>query len=201
MNEHKQLEALVIVKPPLMEGEVIPPGMKDKFLKREELALKVIGFCMKLKDHEMEIRELWLEFSKLGRGELIAGCHTKSEFCHKHLHRHIRTVNFMLKKTEDERKLMAKYSQEIVKVMKGEKPKFRVFKEFDYELDTMRRMKKVKKTNEEFPLKVEVLCKHFINLLSPAILESAVNEQIEEFKHKEDKEMLEELWSQLKEIL
>jgi anaerobic ribonucleoside-triphosphate reductase len=107
----------------------------------------------------------------------------------------------MLKKTEDERKLMAKYSQEIVKVMKGEKPKFRVFKEFDYELDTMRRMKKVKKTNEEFPLKVEVLCKHFINLLSPAILESAVNEQIEEFKHKEDKEMLEELWSQLKEIL
>jgi hypothetical protein len=70
-------------------------------LNREALADKVIGIVagiyQTLDEHREEITELWSAFKNLPPGETIKGCRTKTEFCKTHLHRHIRSVEYMLK--------------------------------------------------------------------------------------------------------
>jgi hypothetical protein len=67
---------------------------------REYLAKLVIyefaTTCVKLVDLAAAIRELWKEFENLPQGETILGCRTKTEFCEKHLHRKLRTIQYML---------------------------------------------------------------------------------------------------------
>jgi hypothetical protein len=69
-------------------------------LSRDALADKVIGVFVaafrKLADHRNEIAALWDEFGKLQPGEMIKGCHTKTEFAEVHLGRNIRSVQYLL---------------------------------------------------------------------------------------------------------
>jgi hypothetical protein len=58
-------------------------------LEREELAQRVIDktdfLATKLVELREDIRALWVEFEKLPKGQTIAGCRTKTEFCRRHL--------------------------------------------------------------------------------------------------------------------
>jgi hypothetical protein len=69
-------------------------------LDREVLAQRVIAcigsIATKLAELEPDIRQLWVEFENLPKGETIRGCTTKKEFCEKHLHRTPRAIQYML---------------------------------------------------------------------------------------------------------
>ena len=70
-------------------------------LSRDALADKVIGAVVsaftKLAEYQEQIAQLWAEFESLKDGETIKGCRTKTEFCEVHLKRNIRTVQYLLK--------------------------------------------------------------------------------------------------------
>jgi hypothetical protein len=75
--------------------------MNELQIRRDALADVVIGAVMeafqKLADHREDIAQLWSEFAHLQPGETIKGCRTKGEFCDQHLHRNIRSVQYMLR--------------------------------------------------------------------------------------------------------
>jgi len=68
--------------------------------KRNDLARGIVSrftsLLTELKDLEDDIRQLWVEFEHLPRGEKILGCSTKKEFCEKKLGRTPRAVRYML---------------------------------------------------------------------------------------------------------
>ena len=69
-------------------------------MNKEELAQRVIaavdGLAPKLAELEEDIRALWVEFEKLSKGQTIAGCRTKTEFCRRHLNRTPRAIQYLL---------------------------------------------------------------------------------------------------------
>jgi hypothetical protein len=69
-------------------------------MNNEELAKRVIaavdGLAPKLAELEADIRALWAEFEKLPKGQTIAGCRTKTEFCRRHLNRTPRAIQYLL---------------------------------------------------------------------------------------------------------
>jgi len=68
--------------------------------KRSLLARNVVKkwktFVTDLKNVEDDIRQLWVEFDSLPKGEKILGCSTQKEFCQKHIGRTPRAVRYML---------------------------------------------------------------------------------------------------------
>jgi hypothetical protein len=68
--------------------------------KRNDLARGIVSrfttLLTELKDLEDDIRQLWVEFDHLPKGEKILGCSTKKEFCEKKLGRSDRAVRYML---------------------------------------------------------------------------------------------------------
>jgi hypothetical protein len=57
---------------------------------------RIDSISAKLKTLEDDIRLLWADFENLKAGETILGCATKKEFCEKKLHRHPRTIQYLL---------------------------------------------------------------------------------------------------------
>ena len=80
----------------LQSGSSPPPTTID----REVLAQRVIAgigsIATKLSELEPDIRQLWIEFKNLPKGETILGCATKKQFCETHLHRTPRAVRYLL---------------------------------------------------------------------------------------------------------
>jgi len=68
--------------------------------KRNALARRIVKkvkiLLVQLTDLEDEIRQLWVEFEHLPKGEKILGCSSKKQFCEKQLGRTPRAVRYML---------------------------------------------------------------------------------------------------------
>jgi hypothetical protein len=65
-------------------------------MRARSILSRIESVSAKLKTLEADIRALWLDFDNLKTGETILGCATKKEFCEKKLHRHPRTVQYLL---------------------------------------------------------------------------------------------------------
>jgi hypothetical protein len=65
-------------------------------MRARSILSRIESISAKLKTLEAEIRLLWIDFDNLKAGETILGCATKKEFCERKLHRHPRTVQYLL---------------------------------------------------------------------------------------------------------